>query len=396
MGGNTVKKAVMYGAGNIGRGFIGQLLFESGYGTVFIDVNDDIVNALNKRRSYPLRILAEDVSSDLLIENVSAINGKDVGRCAAAIAEAELMATAVGAGILPKIAPVIAAGLIQRHNLGGRPLDILVCENLKNAGIVFRDLIAKHLPNNVCEWFNGNVGLVDTSIGRMVPLQSPELLDGDPLRVCAEAYCTLPVDRDAFRSDVSDLRGMRRYSPFSYYVERKLYIHNMGHALAAYCGDYMGYEYIWQSIGDPKIKSVVGKAMYSSADMLALRYNSDRNELHAHVDDLMSRFANRRLTDTVYRVGRDLRRKLAPEDRMVCALRACASAGTDTGRILLGIALALRFTYNDLNMPAERILTEICHISKDEPVYESILGILYKANSGIEFTALLEGVDGND
>ncbi|HPP75292.1 MAG TPA: mannitol-1-phosphate 5-dehydrogenase, partial [Armatimonadota bacterium] len=51
-----MKKAVQFGAGNIGRGFIGQLFHESGYEVVFVDVVPDVVRLLNEQRCYTLRI----------------------------------------------------------------------------------------------------------------------------------------------------------------------------------------------------------------------------------------------------------------------------------------------------------------------------------------------------
>ena len=384
-----MKKAVMYGAGNIGRGFIGQLLYESGYHTVFIDVNNDTVCALNERRAYPLRILTGGAVTDMNIGNVSAVHGGDTEQAAAAIAEADLMATAVGAGTLPLIAPVIAEGLRQRHRRGGAPLDILICENLKDSALVLRGLLAEHLPRELETWYMTHIGLVETSIGRMVPLQTPELLDGDPLRVCVEAYAALPVDRGAFRAGIPDLRGIHPYEPFSFYVERKLYIHNMGHALAAYCGDYIGCEYLWQAVEVPEIKAVVRKAMLACAMALARKYRADEDELRAHVEDLLQRFANRQLGDTVYRVGRDLRRKLAPEDRMIGALHICPEA--EAGGIRFGIALALRFSHSGLDIPAEQTLAEICKIPPDEAAYSSILGIYKQAHNNASFYDLVEG-----
>ncbi|HPJ99686.1 MAG TPA: mannitol-1-phosphate 5-dehydrogenase, partial [Candidatus Hydrogenedentes bacterium] len=50
-----MKRALQFGAGNIGRGFLGQLYYESGYAATFVDVLDDVVRALNERGEYPLR-----------------------------------------------------------------------------------------------------------------------------------------------------------------------------------------------------------------------------------------------------------------------------------------------------------------------------------------------------
>lgn len=43
--------ALHFGAGNIGRGFIGALLHHSGYHVVFADVNDTMVSLLNEKRN---------------------------------------------------------------------------------------------------------------------------------------------------------------------------------------------------------------------------------------------------------------------------------------------------------------------------------------------------------
>jgi mannitol-1-phosphate 5-dehydrogenase len=367
-----MKTAVMYGAGNIGRGFLGQLFYESGYHTVFIDVNEELAAALNRRGSYPLRLLSGDGINDLLIGNVRAVHGHDAEAVANTVASADLMAVAVGANVLPHIAPRIAMGL--RRRLGGRPLDILVCENLKDAGLYFRRLLRDCLPAEAHGWFEASVGLVDTSIGRMVPLQTETMRDGDPLRVCAEPYKDLPADRDAFRAGIPELQGLAPYAPFSFYTERKLYLHNMGHALTAYYGDSLGQEYIWQAIETPEVLGAVRGAMRAAAGALAKRHNACAGELNNHVDDLVKRFANRQLGDTVYRVGRDLRRKLAPDDRLVGALRLCREAGADTSGLARGIALALRSSMNDLGMPPERALAEVCGIQPEEPVFSEILG----------------------
>ena len=57
------KKAVMYGAGSIGRGFIGQLFSESGYETIFIDVNEELIRNLNERGQYSIRFVKNSGSS---------------------------------------------------------------------------------------------------------------------------------------------------------------------------------------------------------------------------------------------------------------------------------------------------------------------------------------------
>ena len=64
-------KAVMYGAGNIGRGFIGQRFFLSGYETTFIDVNADAVNAINEAGKYPIYAIAYGVNSGVIVSDAT-------------------------------------------------------------------------------------------------------------------------------------------------------------------------------------------------------------------------------------------------------------------------------------------------------------------------------------
>ena len=94
-----IKKAVQFGAGNIGRGFLGQLFFESGYETVFVDLDEGLVSGLNRCRSYPLRIVGAN-PRELLIERVRAVRGNDIRVVAEEIKDARIMATAVGVGAI--------------------------------------------------------------------------------------------------------------------------------------------------------------------------------------------------------------------------------------------------------------------------------------------------------
>ena len=176
-------KAVMYGGGNIGRGFIGATLSQSGYAVTFIDVAEPVVNALREKKSYPVRYVSSEGYEDVVIENVTAVNGNDMEVAAEAIAACDIMATAVGARVLQYIVPNIVAGLRRRWARTDAPLNILICENLNDANKVLEGLLKAQLTEEECRKFDGTVGLVEASIGRMVPVQTEEMKDGDPMRV---------------------------------------------------------------------------------------------------------------------------------------------------------------------------------------------------------------------
>ncbi len=361
-------KAIMYGAGNIGRGFIGQLFYESGYDVAFVDVKDEVINAINEAGEYPVNILYKQGAKETMVKNVSCIDGKDINAVARAIADTDIMATAVGVNILKFIAKPLAEGIKLRFSEGNRPLNIIICENLIGADKILKELISQYLDDvSVLE----NVGFVEASIGRMVPVQTPEMQGDNPLRVCVEAFDKLPLDKAAFKGEIPEIKNAILFTPFEFYIERKLYIHNMGHAITAYLGNLCGYEYIWEAIENPYIELIVIRAMTESAIALAKRHNTDVSELFDHVNDLISRFGNRQLGDTVKRVGNDLKRKLSPSDRLIGAYNMCKEQNVDTTFIEAGIAAALLFKHDETvnEMSSEDILKTISQLSN----YDSIL-----------------------
>jgi mannitol-1-phosphate 5-dehydrogenase len=366
-----MKKAVQYGAGNIGRGFIGQLLSQSGYEVVFVDVNTQVVDKMNEDKSYPIRVVSGNESYEIRIENVRAVNGMDLPSVAEEISEADIMATAVGVNILPGIAVPIAEGLKERwRKKNGKPLNIIICENLLDANHYLKELIKKELNEEELLYLDQLVGFVEASIGRMVPVMTPELQEGNILRVCVEEYAELPVDKDGFKGEIPDIRNMIPFSPFDYYIQRKLFIHNMGHAITAYLGYLKGCRYIWEAISDRNIREISRSAMLESACALSMEHGIALETVQEHVEDLIRRFGNRQLNDTVERVGRDLKRKLSPNDRIVGALNLCMKEHIEPRYICKGLAAALHF--KDPLSGAGSVLLDL---SDPEEVLEKVCGM---------------------
>ena len=335
-----------FGAGNIGRSLAGALFSRGGYDVLFVDALPEIVNALHARRRY--RVVVKDdlpagAPSEYLIGPVDAIAAQDAAAVSDAVARADAIGTSVGAGALPGVLAAMAAGLQRRT----RPVSILLCENLHHAAAVARDALRRHLPSDFR--LAERVGLVETSIGKMVPIMPAEVRARDPLEVWGEAYNRIIADRDGFVGDVPQVEGLDLKPHFAAYVDRKLYIHNLGHAVCACEGFLRGHVFIWQAVGDPVVADAARAAMETAAAALAKRYAQvfTAADLQAHVADLLRRFGNRALGDTVFRVGRDLPRKLAPDDRFIGALRLVQAAGGDSGPICRGIAAALRFAAVD-------------------------------------------------
>ena len=387
-----MKKAVMYGAGNIGRGFIGQLFSQSGYEVVFIDVNPVIIERINVDRSYPIRIVEDEKSKEIIIRDVRAVNGMDIEATASEIANADIMATAVGVNVLPKIVKPIVSGLKKRWQIGNTsPLNIIICENLLDANQYLEQLLKQELEEDEEKLFDKKIGLVEASIGRMVPIMTEEMQEGNPLRVYVEKYCELPVDKNAFKGEIPKIQNMIPFSPFDLYIQRKLFMHNMGHATAAYLGFYKDYEYIWETCKDSSIKLITFKALLESSIALSIEHNYPLKELIEHANDLIYRFGNKLLGDTVARVGRDPVRKLSKNDRLIGAAKLCIKNGINPVYISIGVAAGYAFS-SENDTSAEEISKTINEfgINKAMEKYSNVRNDWPLFNQVIEFYEMLK------
>ena len=392
-------KAVMYGAGNIGRGFIGMLFSASGYEVTFIDVAEKLIDALNREKTYPVRIVSNEGFEDIDVERICAVNGNNTEATAQAIAEADIMATAVGVNILKYIVPNLAAGIRRRIQAGGSPLNIIICENLIDADKLLAKLIRAELSEPEQDWFDKNIGLVEASIGRMVPVQTEEMKAGNPLRICVEQYDFLPVDKAAFKGEITDIKNMVPYEPFDFYIKRKLYVHNMGHAICAYLGLYTHKDYIYEAIDDINIQSIVQNAMLESAMALTHKYRMPTEDLVKHFQNLLYRFTNKALKDTCKRVGADPGRKLSPTDRLIGASRLCLEGNISPVFISIGTAAAICEYIRENNLPqsteqAEKVLESISALKKDHPIYTYALPVYHRFLSGVSIHEIRQFAEG--
>ena len=372
-----MKQAVMYGGGNIGRGFIGALFSQSGYEVTFIDVAEPVVKALQENKKYPIRIVSTGGYEDVWVEHVTAVNG-NLPEAVEAIANCDIMATAVGARILKFIVPNIVAGLRKRWETGKGPLNIIICENLNDANKILEGMLKEQLTQEEQAKFDETVGLVEASIGRMVPIQTEQMKAGEPMRVCVERYGFLPVDKAAFKGEVPEIQNMVPYAPFDFYIKRKLYVHNMGHATCAYLGNLMGLDYIYESIAIPEVRILVQNAMQESEMALSKRYGAPMMDLQEHITDLLYRFTNAALKDTCQRVGGDPARKLSPSDRLIGSSLLAMEEGVTPAYIAAGAAAGLRRYLKENGGvqsmdSAKAALLEVSKLAEDHPLTKLIL-----------------------
>jgi mannitol-1-phosphate 5-dehydrogenase len=330
------------------RGFIGQLLFLSGYEITFADIDERLLALLNEQRGYTVRLVGTPTDVPLRISGVSAIHSGDADAVARAVAAPMWRLPPWASGRCPT-SPNPCPGIALRS---GKPLNIIICENMRHAGEFLRDRVAERMSGRKPE----STGFVEACIGRMVPAPRP---GDDPMVLRAEPYDWLPVDADSIAHPLPPIRRMWPIPDFDRYVRRKLYIHNMGHAVCAWLGALSGYAYIYEAIADKAVASVCRSAMLEAAAALAARYPSlGLPALTAHADDILHRFGNEALADPIDRVGRYTERKLGPDDRIAGALELCREQGIPCPSIMTGLAAGLLFDGDDPGTSRVRTLVE--------------------------------------
>ena len=342
-------KLVLFGAGKIGRSFIGQLFSQGGYEVVFIDVFQPVIDELNKRRSYNV-VIKSDMDSVITIQNVRAVFAGDVDIVIDELTTASIVAVSVGQKGLQSVIPLIANGLLKRFEIvGSAPLDIIIAENLRNAAEFFSQKLSAQLPEGYP--LNERVGLIETSIGKMVPIMTQKDMESDMLRVFAEPYNTLILDKLAFKNQIPQIEGLAPKENIKAWVDRKLFIHNLGHATAAYLGflEYPDSTFLYEVLSDGQLKERVRNTMLQAASILLRKYPNEftLESLTEHVDDLLIRFQNKTLGDTLFRVGCDLCRKLGAEDRLAGAIHAARDFNLPYDLILYSLVCGCHFNATD-------------------------------------------------
>jgi mannitol-1-phosphate 5-dehydrogenase len=347
-----MKKLVLFGAGKIGRSFVGQLFALSGYEVVFVDISERVIKELNLRNEYNVIIKSAHPDKIIRVCNVRGVIANEQDKVAREIADCDIAAVSVGQANLKKIVPVIAKGLILRRKKESTvPMDIILAENMHNADRYMNQLLRHELDNNYP--IDDLVGLIETSIGKMVPIIPQAVQEEDPLVVYAEPYNTLILDKKAFKNPIPEVNGLAPKENIKAWVDRKSYIHNFGHAASAYAGFNAdpSITFLADILNITSVKEFTRHAMLQSADVLMKKHPLEFTlpDLTDHIDDLLSRFENRALGDTVFRVGCDLKRKLHRNDRILSPLIQGIKTRSTIDKIARTFAYGLYFRAKDEN-----------------------------------------------
>ena len=359
-------RALQFGAGSIGRGFIGALLAQSGYHVTFADVNQAIIDTINQEKEYHIHILLPDG------EETTATSGTDISGCNSTdehivdeIFNASIITTAVGPDILKYVAPTLAKGFSEKRKRSQRSrvngvekgaaaaegvqfLNVIACENRVGASSLLKQLVLENMDGEDQKFVEEHIGFPNCSVDRIVP---PPDQDRLATRKDQE-HTTLDVDVESFHEWIVEKSELKGNPPFPLpvkgiqltnrlqaYVERKLFTLNTGHAITAYLGYLQGCETIAESID--LVAQIVRQAMQESGAALQRKHNFDTTQHAAYICRIIDRFRNPHLKDVCARVGREPLRKLGRIDRLVGPAQLCKDYGLPNKELCRGIAAAM-------------------------------------------------------
>jgi len=361
------KKAVHFGGGNIGRGFVAEFLHNSGYEVVFVDVMDSIIEALQKAPRYTVTEIGEDGERTFDINHYRAINSKyNEADVVHEIATADVVTCAVGPNILKFIASVIAKGIDQRKL--DNPITVIACENAIGATDTLRGFIEQKLPDDTLQNLKSKARFANSAIDRIVPHQDPNA----GLNVKIEKFYEWCVEVTPFdEGKHPNIKGVHFVHDLKPYIERKLFTVNTSHATAAYYGYNRGKKTIHEAMSDKEIHDIVRLALKETAHLITNKHEITTEEQNGYVEKIVSRISNPALEDKVERVGRAPLRKLSRNERFIAPAAHLAEMGDSYEHLLGAVEMALRFQ----NVEGDDESVELAKILKENDAKQATLKI---------------------
>ena len=332
--------ALHFGAGNIGRGFIGLLLAQNGFQVTFADVSEVLIDAIKKEGKYRV-ILADESHEAVPVEGVFGINSaKEPDALKEAVLKADLITTAVGVNIVPHIGRSLLEGIKERlHQEKVTPFSIIACENAVGATKVLKEALYEGLSEDEKTLAEMYIGFPNSAVDRIVPMQKNENL----LDVQVEPFFEWVVEEDAVKGELRSLEGVHYVKDLTPYIERKLFTVNTGHAATAYFGLLKEHETVLQAMKDEEVVTAVRGVLKETSAYIVKSYGFDEKEHQAYVEKILSRFENPYISDDLTRVARSPIRKISPSDRFMKPAMGLISLGFEPKDLARAIAALLLY-----------------------------------------------------
>ncbi|CAD6004419.1 mannitol-1-phosphate 5-dehydrogenase [Agreia sp. COWG] len=380
-------KAVHFGAGNIGRGFVGLILHNAGYEVVFADVNAELIDSLASTPSYTVHEVGAN-SKTWTVDNYRALNSSThEAEVVAEIASADIVTTAVGPNILRFVAPLIAKA-INARDASLSPLAVMACENAINATDLLNQEIVAGLDSEALASIDDRAVFANTAVDRIVPGQAADA----GLDVTVEDFFEWAIESGPFGGALPAIGEAHFVDDLAPYIERKLFTVNTGHATTAYFGFIEGAETLSEAMENPTVFARVAAVLEETKTLLVAKYDFDPEAQEAYVQKNLTRFANPFLPDTPARVGRQPVRKLGRHERFIGPAAELAERGIVPDALLGAVGAALRFDLPEdaqsvelkqllASASATDVTEQLTGLDSSHPLYAQVVRVVERVQS---------------
>lgn len=291
---------VIFGAGNVGRGFLAEVIQNNEYKITFVDVNEELTNLLASKNEYTIKYASEK-DEEIMIRNFDVINLRTNPEIViSAIKESDLILTAIGVKLLSTLNHFLEQGL----NAKSKWTTIIACENGIRASSQWKATFKNPFKNQ-------NIQMIDAIVDRIVPNIQSNTLD-----VIVEKYWSIVLDKKQMVMPIA-INGCQFVDELDSYIERKIFLLNSLHVYTAWQGMMKNIVYIHEAINEKSIYKNVLQLGEELMNVLVAKHNFNKEELNEYLNDVFKRFKNKKLNDTCLRVGAAPIRKLSPNERFI-------------------------------------------------------------------------------
>ena len=379
-------KVVLFGAGATGRGHVGLLAWQAGCELVLVDKNLDLVERLRQSGSYTVRLYGAREPSggmgcqDVKVSGYRIYDASEREAVAHEIVTADLVLTAVFDQNLEDVARTLSMAVCYcKEAERQQSLNCIACENMMDSSSSLGRHVARYLDEADKETFERIFAFPDCMISRVVP--QPK---SDPLQIITEDYNEWTVRAETYKGPKPvNWTFFELVNNQTARLERKLFIHNGGHAVCGYFGFHRGHQYIHEAIADPFVARQVMGALDELGVIVQRRHGFSVEEIQVYKEDLGRRGSIAEMQDEIRRVVRDPLRKLSPRERLVAPALLAVEYGLPRGWIVQGISAALHYytpadeqsvqLANRLDREGlSEVLADICGIPAVSPLHTEI------------------------
>ena len=370
-------KHIIVGAGKIGRGFIAQLLENSGEEFCFVESYEKLAQGLNQAGRYHIHVLGNE-KRDSEIVGKKVYSYRNTEEIKEKVLDADCIFTSVGGKNLEGLCEVLGEPVRNRLEKNiTKPLNFITCENWKRPAEILKTGIGKYC-NGYEEEFEKTVGFTEAVILRS-GIENKE----DWLAVNVQDYWELPVNSLKVKGKLPDVGGLVLMDDFDGFLERKFYTYNAANGTVAYIGTLLGYRKVAEGAHDPFVLKILRGVYDETSRALCEKYKFPLEEQLKFAGSSLQKMQNRIIEDTLERNARDPLRKLGPEDRLLGPALMAYRYGIIPENLAVSIAAAIHYE-NEKDESAcelkklrekegvEGILQKIGKLEKDHPLIELV------------------------